>query len=256
MNPISWFFVGLAYVAGAVFALGFGWKLWSWLRAPNPLIIPTTPAPTTAVGAAARVAGEALFFKSLFRGNRWTWFFGYLMHLSIAVALMRHAVVPLGVPVGGSDLDFTALGPALNDLIRPIWDATFRLGPLFPIAVIGLLARRAWVERTRYISYAADYAILLLLLGIGGSGVLMKYVWEPDVDAVHHFVFGLNPGHPFAQAPLGDPLFLVHFSLVMTLMMVFPFSKLLHAGGIFFSPTRNQPDNPREVRHVTPWAGQ
>ena len=30
----------------------------------------------------------------------------------------------------------------------------------------------------------------------------------------------------------------------------FPFSKLLHAPGVFFSPTRNQIDNPREVRYV------
>jgi hypothetical protein len=37
-------------------------------------------------------------------------------------------------------------------------------------------------------------------------------------------------------------------------MVVFPFSKLLHAPGLFFSPTRNQVDNPRERRHVAPWA--
>ena len=33
-------------------------------------------------------------------------------------------------------------------------------------------------------------------------------------------------------------------------MIVFPFSKLLHAPGVFFSPTRNQADNPREKRHL------
>jgi hypothetical protein len=39
-------------------------------------------------------------------------------------------------------------------------------------------------------------------------------------------------------------------------MLVFPFSKLLHAPGVFFSPTRNQTDNPRSVRHVAPWAAK
>ena len=39
-------------------------------------------------------------------------------------------------------------------------------------------------------------------------------------------------------------------------MIVFPISKLLHAPGVFFSPTRNQVDNPREKRHVAPWARQ
>ena len=42
--------------------------------------------------------------------------------------------------------------------------------------------------------------------------------------------------------------------LVIALMLVFPISKLLHAPGIFFSPTRNMVDNPRETRHVTAWA--
>jgi len=38
------------------------------------------------------------------------------------------------------------------------------------------------------------------------------------------------------------------------LMVIFPISKLLHAPGLFFSPTRNQTDDPREHRHVTSWA--
>jgi len=37
-------------------------------------------------------------------------------------------------------------------------------------------------------------------------------------------------------------------------MIIFPISKLLHAPGVFFSPTRNQIDNPREQRHLSDWA--
>jgi hypothetical protein len=38
-------------------------------------------------------------------------------------------------------------------------------------------------------------------------------------------------------------------------MIYFPFSKLLHAGGIFFSPSRNQPYQvqKRDKRYVNPW---
>ena len=42
--------------------------------------------------------------------------------------------------------------------------------------------------------------------------------------------------------------------LSIVLMAVFPISKLLHAPGLFFSPSRNQVDNPRERRHLAPWA--
>jgi len=47
-------------------------------------------------------------------------------------------------------------------------------------------------------------------------------------------------------------LFLTHFSLIMLLLIYFPFSKLVHAVGIFFSPTRNQIDNSRKKRWG-PW---
>jgi hypothetical protein len=41
---------------------------------------------------------------------------------------------------------------------------------------------------------------------------------------------------------------------VAILMIIFPISKLLHAPGVFFSPTRNQMDNSRERRHIASWA--
>ena len=53
-----------------------------------------------------------------------------------------------------------------------------------------------------------------------------------------------------------DPVLMIHLGLVIVLMIVFPLSKLLHAPGVFFSPTRNQVDNPREKRHVAPWAAK
>ncbi len=36
----------------------------------------------------------------------------------------------------------------------------------------------------------------------------------------------------------------------------FPYSKLLHAPAVFFSPTRVQVDNPREKRHLASWAAK
>jgi nitrate reductase gamma subunit len=59
----------------------------------------------------------------------------------------------------------------------------------------------------------------------------------------------------FNLQPIPDSsLIVTHLSLVLILMVIFPVSKLLHAPGVFFSPTRNQVDNPREQRHIAPWA--
>ena len=75
---------------------------------------------------------------------------------------------------------------------------------------------------------------------------------ERDIVALKAFMLGLMR---FDWQPLpGDPLLLLHLTLVALLMFVFPISKLLHAPGLFFSPTRYQVDNPREVRHVAAWA--
>jgi hypothetical protein len=82
----------------------------------------------------------------------------------------------------------------------------------------------------------------------------MTYVDHTDIVGLKAFMLGLLY---FDWQPLPtDRLLLLHLGLVILLMMIFPFSKLLHAPGVFFSPTRNQVDNPREQRHVAPWASQ
>ena len=51
---------------------------------------------------------------------------------------------------------------------------------------------------------------------------------------------------------VGLPFFM-HLFLVSVLFAYFPFSKLMHMGGIFLSPTRNLANNNRMRRHVNPW---
>ena len=93
-----------------------------------------------------------------------------------------------------------------------------------------------------------------MLMGIAASGLMMKFVMHTDVIAVKGYFLGLM--HLNVQALPADLLLFVHLSLVAALLIVFPFSKLLHAPGVFFSPTRNQTDNPREQRHLSAWAAK
>ena len=180
---------------------------------------------------------EVVFFESLFKGSKWSWLFGWLFHFGMLVALIRH----------------------LRYFTDPVWEWVALMqwigvyaGIAMLLGLVGLLIRRSAVDRLRYISAPSDYLMLLLLIGIAGTGLLMKYVWHTDIMALKAFVLGMMS---FSWAPLpGDPLLLLHLLLVIVLMFVFPISKLLHAPGIFFSPTRNMRDNPREVRHVTAWS--
>jgi nitrate reductase gamma subunit len=90
--------------------------------------------------------------------------------------------------------------------------------------------------------------MLALIVGIGVSGLAMKYVARTDIVALKAFFLGLLY---FDWQPIpADPVLLLHLALVAVLMIIFPVSKLLHAPGLFFSPSRNQVDNARERRYA------
>jgi len=125
---------------------------------------------------------------------------------------------------------------------------------LMVIGLLGLWARRFLVARIRYISAPSDHLMLALLLGIAGSGMMMKFVEHTDIIAVKAFFLSLMRFQLTDLYLPTDPILLIHLALVAILMIIYPISKLMHGPGIFFSPTRNQIDNSREKRHIAPWA--
>ena len=115
-----------------------------------------------------------------------------------------------------------------------------------------LLLRRVLDSRIRYISLPADYFALFLLLGLAVSGILMRYWFKTDIVEVKQLALGLVTFHPVLQAGVGA-IFFMHLFLLSALIAYFPFSKLMHMGGVFLSPTRNLANNNRSKRHVNPW---
>lgn len=227
----------LFYVATVVFVGGVAYKIYLYARTPAPLKIPTTPAPVTRGGVVVRMLKEITIFESLFKSNKWIWLFGWLFHAALLLVLLRH----------------------LRYFTEPVWWWVELIQPFGKYAafamlagLFGLWARRFLVDRVRYISAPSDHLMLLLLIAIGISGAMMTFVAHTDIVAVKAFFLGLMR---FNWQPFPADIFMIiHLTLVASLMIVFPFSKLLHAPGVFFSPTRNQVDNPRERRHVAPWA--
>ncbi len=182
---------------------------------------------------------EVTLFESLFKANLWIWLFGFMFHVALALVLLRH----------------------LRYFTEPVWFWVIWIQP-FGIygglaMVAGLAAlwgRRFLVERIRYISTVSDHLMLALLIGVGISGLSMKFVVHTDIISVKEFFLGLMR---FDLQPLPvQPLLFVHLTLVALLIAIFPYSKLLHAPGLFFSPGRNQVDDSRERRHLAPWAAE
>jgi len=227
----------LFYAATATLVAGVAWKCWVYARTPQPLKIPIPPAPTTRRGVVLRMFLEVTLFRSLFRSNKWIWLFGWMFHVALLLVLLRH----------------------LRYFTEPVWSWVALIQPLGLYAgfamlagLAGLWARRVLVDRVRYISSPSDHLMLALLAAIAASGLAMKYLAHTDIVALKAFFLGLMA---FDWQPLpADPVLLVHLALVAALMVVFPLSKLLHAPGVFFSPSLNQVDDARERRHAAGWS--
>lgn len=274
----SYFFaVIFPYAALAVFLVGIVYRVMKWASSPTPFHIPTTcgqqkslpwikhsklEAPHTTLQVIGRMALEVLLFRSLFRNLKsqaapgekivygsckWLWAAGLAFHWSYLIVFLRH---------------FRLFYEPVPQFV--IWiehlDGFFQYGvPGFLITdfiLIGALTflffRRVVVPQIRYISMPADYFPLLLLLSIAVTGFIMRHFSKVDLRNVKQFAIGLVSLSPIHPEGIGA-LFYLHIFMVFILIAYFPFSKLMHMGGIFLSPTRNLSNNSRAVRHINPW---
>lgn len=237
MSFLTVFFTILFYAATLLLIGGLAFRIWVFAKTPAPLKIPTTPAPTTTGGVVFRMIREVTVFESLFKSNKWIWVFGWAFHMGLFLVLARH----------------------IRYFQDPVWSWVVFIQPFGKYAAFamlaglaGLLARRFVVDRVKYISAPSDYLMLVLMLGIGVSGALMTFVNKVDIVGLKAFFLGLMTFN--WQSFPGDFILVIHMLLVALLMIIFPISKLMHAPGVFFSPSRNQVDNSREKRHVVDWA--
>lgn len=229
----------LFYAATLILIVGVGRKIWIYAVTPAPLKIPVTPAPTTLPGVFVRMFWEVVFFRSLFKSNKWIWALGWTFHMALWAVLIRHLRY------------FIKDVPLLLELFQPIGSYA---GFAMVAGLLGLWARRFLVNRVRYITSPSDHLMLALLVAIGVTGLSMRFASRTDIVAVKSYMLGLLR---FRIGDLPTDLnLLLHLGLVIILMIVFPISKLLHVPGVFFSPSRNQVDNARDKRHLAPWAAK
>lgn len=239
MSGLTLVFSLFFYLAIDIFLVGMLIKIWKYVSTPAPLKIPLTPAPKTGVGVGARMFQEVAFFKSLFRSNKLLWAGGYAFHLGLLFVLAKH-------------LRF--FFPATPAFIDTLVNYDLYTGFIMLGALTFLFILRLAIDRHFFISVVNDFLLLGLLIAIAGTGLLSRF-WDSSdtrmmVPHIKEFVGGL---FSFSPGPVPtNKLFLIHFSLVLLLLIYFPFSKLVHSVGIFFSPTRNQIDNAR-VKRWGPW---
>jgi len=273
------FGIVVPYVAVVLFLLGFSYRILKWARSAVPFRIPTTSGqqktlafiksdnldnPHNLIGVLGRMALEVLFFRSLFRNtkakldkdqnlvygrDKWLWAGAIGFHWSFLIVLLRHFRF-FGEPVPS----FVWGLQSLDGLFKIGVPVLYFTGLILLASVTYLFLRRVVIPQLSHISLVADYFPLFLIMGIAFSGILMRHFYKVDVVAVKELTMGLISLRPAVPEGEGIGLiFFVHLFLVSALFAYFPFSKLMHLGGVFMSPTRNLVNNSRRKRHVNPW---
>jgi nitrate reductase gamma subunit len=185
--------------------------------------------------------------KLSFRLEKWLWLFALTFHYAFLAVILRHLRFFLEpVPLCIQRLE------TLDGFLQVGLPIMMLSGVVLLAAVTFLFIRRLFIGRIRYISLASDYFPLFLIFGIAFSGLLMRYFTKASVVKIKELTMGLVTFHPAVPEGI-DVIFYIHLFLVCVLLAYFPFSKLMHMGGIFLSPTRNMTGNTRAVRHVNPW---
>ncbi len=283
---LQWLFgVAVPYLAVLIFVVGFTRKVLSWSRSAVPFAIPTTGGqaksldwiqdakldnPSSKFGVFMRMALEVLTFRSLFRNTRmklkegklfyqleiFLWVGALAFHYAFLTVLLRHTrfflePVPWCVQLLETIDSFFRI-----EIIYPQFQfglpAVYLSGIVLLAAVVYLAVRRIVIPTVRYISLASDFFPLILIFGIAFTGIMMRYVTKIDINAAKQLTLGLVTLHPTVPEGIGA-IFYIHLFFVCTLLAYFPYSKLMHLGGIFLSPTRNMLGNTRAYRHVNPW---
>jgi nitrate reductase gamma subunit len=208
------------------------------------------------------MALEVFFFRSLFRNlktqlrdgkqltygeAKWLWAAGLAFHWSFLIILIRHLRF------------FTEKVPAAVQLVEGL-DSFLQVGvPLLYMtdavllgAVAYLFLRRIGLPQLRYISLINDYFPLFLIFGIALTGVIMRYFYKTDIVSVKMLTMSLVSFSPAVPKGIGS-IFYIHLFFLCTLFAYFPFSKLVHMGGVFMSPTRVLANTSRVKRHINPW---
>jgi nitrate reductase gamma subunit len=275
-NPII-FGVVIPYVAIGVFVLGIIYRVVKWAKSPVPFRWPTTSgqqkslpwikannleSPYNIWGVLGRMFLEVLLFRSLFRNtkvelregpriaygsDKYLWLGAMAFHWCLLIIFLRHFRF-FTEPVIGFVTWFQKIDGLFDITVPTLYLTTV----IIVIALLYLLARRVFNPQVRYISLIADYLALFLILGVVLSGIWMRYFDKVNIVKVKEFAMGLFSFSPVVPEGIGS-IFYIHLFFVCILIMYFPYSKLMHMAGVFFSPTRNLSNNNRMKRHINPW---
>lgn len=273
----SLFGIIIPYTALVTFFTGFIYRVLKWASSPVPFPIPIVrgqqkslpwikannlDSPYNSAGVFIRMLLDVLLFRPLFwneraklrkgqkivyGGNKLLWLGGLAFHWSLFIILFRHLRLFIE-PVPSVVLFFRNMDGILQSLLPVLFISDF----VIVISLTYLFLRRIVYPQMRYLSLFADYFAILLIFGVVVSGIFMRVFFRVDIAGVKKLAMSLITFHPTIPDGIGWHFYL-HLFFISALLAYIPFSKLMHAAGIFLSPTINLKNDSRMRRYVNPW---
>ncbi|KAF1085981.1 Respiratory nitrate reductase 2 gamma chain [Sporotomaculum syntrophicum] len=224
----------LPYFTVTIFILGMLYRLGRWAGARIVHNITLSPWLQTKGQVVLRVGTEAFLFRNLFIYDKALWAGALLMHFALFNILVGHLV---GFGFLGTQftlIPVLGITPELSLEMSNLFGAIF--GIVLFVALLYLLYRRLAKEAVKLVNKPSDNLWLLYLLVLVGIGNIMRFVPDYHIEyiLVRDYITALILFRPVVHMELlNNGFFLVHLLLVQILLIVFPFSKLMHVFGMF-----------------------
>lgn len=217
----------LPYFTVLIFIGAMVQRLYVWSKTPQPGAMTLTPAPDGESATFFGVIKDSFLFPGLFKSDRTLWIFAWFFHVTFALIIIGHIRV---------FTDFPRLWAALGinaDRMSAVSGGT--AGVIILACAIALFVRRFMLKRVREVSGVPDYFALLLILAVVVSGNIMRFDEHFDLAITRTYFQQLFTFSLSSASMPQNLLFTTHFLLGQVLIMIIPFSKIMHLGGIFFT---------------------
>ena len=230
----------LPYVAFPVYLVMLAVRTWVWMRFYNPALkllpgargpvyntwerqyrptIHIFPGRQRSAGLERKRSLKGfLLFSGLWKRDKVLWVGSWTLHLGLLLVALAHVrvIVSLG------DFEYWV----------SVQVALFGSG-LMTVSGVYLLLRRVFVQRVREITDLRDYLAELVLLAFSATAFVMMLGGGVASEVLQNYMLGMMTG---VWEVLDVPrIFIWHMLCTQLLLIVTPFSHLLHSGGIFLS---------------------
>ncbi|HOP39705.1 MAG TPA: respiratory nitrate reductase subunit gamma [Geobacteraceae bacterium] len=217
----------MVYAGLLFFVIGTLWRLRRWMKSEVPFSLTLFPLSGSTMGKMRSLTRETFLFSGLYREDRSFWWLAWLFHLSLAVIIVGHIV-----GIFCDRQQFVLLG-ATPEMSRHL-SLTFGgiAGCMLLVSVAVLFIRRLSDPMVQRLSPPSAFFDLVLIGAVALSGVVIYLPgFQTDIGEIRAYMRGVLHLEP---TPLPDnPVFVIHFSLAVLLVLYLPFSRMFHFGGSF-----------------------